>query len=282
MQTRNAIAAVLFLSTFTLAPSAVAQGSSAGVESNIVIALKLNFPIPDVVERTPEGEVVLDEDEKPVLDYQTVYNTVKGDIRTDVEEYGSKVKAEKYGNKELLEDLLEKGGYFPEGETSIKGWSLKQVEGAEYTNVYLVKKGVAPVRVPDNVAATYFNPLQTTGKVIGKVSGAVGGLYNKASVAGGTKSRGPGQLAVTVTDSIGMYMQGTGTATVKGVYPPLVNFPVGSELPPLVELVSLKVSGIYGNGSRLGTGPFTVEGTFSLTSPVLVPDVFALPDFGAE
>lgn len=281
MKTRHSITAALFLTTLTLASPAAAQNVAAGSESSVVLALTLATPIPDVLIRDAEGQLVLDQDEKPILDYSTSYATVKNDIRTDVVESGGKLKIEKYGNKEFLTDLLNEGGYFPDGETSIKGWILKQVEGGEYTNTYLMKKGVEPVRLPDNLVQVAFYPGQSSGKFVSKFTGPVEGFYGKASVTGSLKTRGPLVLSLNVPEKIGMGVQGIAAGTVKAAIPDVTNVTVGWELPPVVELVAVKASGVYGNGSK-STGSFTVDGSFSLSSPLFVPNVYALPNFGGN
>jgi len=281
MKTRHSITAALFLTTLTLASPAAAQNVAAGSESSVVLALTLATPIPDVLKRDAEGQLVRDEDEKPILDYSTSYATVKNDIRTDVVESGGKLKIEKYGNKEFLTDLLDKGGFFPDGETSIKGWILKQVEGGGYTNTYLMKKGVEPVRLPDNLVQVVFYPGQSSGKFVSKFTGPVEGFYGKATVTGSLKTKGPLVLSLLLSDKIGLSAQGNAVATVKAALPDVTDVAVGGTLPPVVELVAVKASGIYGNGGK-STGGFTVEGSFSLSSPVLVPNLYALPNFGGN
>lgn len=277
MKTLHYLTAALFLSTLTLAPSAAAQGTQPGSVSNIIITLKLTEALPAVFARQTNGDFALDENDEKFLETYTNYSTVKDGVQTDVEEFGRKLKVMKYGNKELLEDLLEAGGYFPDGETSIKGWSLKRVVGQQTVETYLVKKDVTPIWVTDYVEVNLLGGL-VTGKRVTKATGPEEGEYESASITGSLKSLGPISLFVSVPSVIQVGVQGLATATIKSVIPPFADLPVGEGLPPVVDLVSMKGSGLFGSGTTSDSS-FLAQGSVSLSSPVLVEDVFAYPDF---
>jgi len=274
------LTAAVFVTTLNLGSLASAQGVVPGSESTLLLATTQKFLVPDVFARTGNGEFVLDEDGKKTLVPFTSYTTVKGETLTYVEEEGYKVVTRKYGVKELLTDLLEAGGYFPDGETKIAGWSLKCVQGNGTREVYLVKKGVTPVKVT-NVVNVDFGEGPPVGKLITKVTGPPTGFYEKGTVTGSFKSQGYIDIGVSFSGVLLFNCSGNADLTSKAVLPPVTDVEVGNELPSLVILTTVKGTGLRGNGGAI-EGSFSLDGTASLNSPVLVPDVSVYPNFGDE
>lgn len=269
IMTLTAVAkSVLLLVTLALPSLAQAE---PGCMANINLALTLSSTTPGTFERGPNGEYILDGNRKRIPASYYFYTTTNG--LTGYEERFVKAATVKYGMRELLEDLREKG-VFPAGETSIKGWSLKLVNTAdrEDFHTYLYKTGHTPVKVTDVLAVGIVTSF-LTGKTNAKaIYAAPKGPVKSATMTGTLNFKGTVNLSLGgETLGFGVSMQGMGTGTAK---PKL--------LPGNIEtimLVSVKTTGLHGEFGGPGSVKFA-EGTFSTTAPVLVEDLAAtFPDF---
>jgi hypothetical protein len=108
---------------FGLLPGAEAQ-TLPGAMADVVLQLKLTGMDPATVSRDINGLVLKDERNKPIPAFEAFWEVRDdGVLVAENWEWASRLRNEKYGNKEFLEDLVELGVI-----ESITGWSLKFVQ----------------------------------------------------------------------------------------------------------------------------------------------------------
>lgn len=136
MKPTSLLAAILLSS----ASSTLAQ--VPGSVSNLVISLTTSQSVEGTVQKDPEtGKPITGKDDfgaplgGPAFsnEWTITKNNSEGAPLSElyVSEYVSKIRTEKYGNKELLMDLLD-AGLLPaigDGEPSIAGWAIVEVSG---------------------------------------------------------------------------------------------------------------------------------------------------------
>jgi hypothetical protein len=99
-----------------------------GAAAKVTLSLTQTWTIPTLYQKDSEGNLVLEDGKKTLTSYNayTIETTDAEDNPTktvDVTEVGTKRTSSRYGNRELLTDLLNNGD-LGEEETSIKGWSI--------------------------------------------------------------------------------------------------------------------------------------------------------------
>ena len=280
MKRFHAVTSAFVLAALSLPSLAEEPVKLPGSVANVAIALTLNFMETILFQKTDQGEYVLDGEGERIPTTYTQYKVTKGDTATFISEGGYKLITSKYGSRELLTDLLEKGGYFPPSETSIRGWSLKEVATSTVREIYLVKKGQTSVKVTDEIAVT-FTPSLYSGKLTTKVSGPADGVFKTASITGGYKLKGLFELGLDVPEMIRVNVEGVGVGSLKGKYPDVKEMLVAGPLPVGVSLLAVKGTGLFGTGLT-AAGSCGVEGTVSISGPALIEDVNVFPDFGAS
>lgn len=280
MKRFHAVTSAFVLAALSLPSLAEEPVKLPGSVANVSIALTLNFMDTILFQKTEQGEYVLDGEGERIPTTNTQYSVTKGDTVTFISEGGYKLITSKYGNRELLTDLLEKGGYFPPSETSIRGWSLKEVATSTVREIYLVKKGQTSVKVTDEIAVT-FTPSLYSGKLTTKVSGPADGVFKTASITGGYKLKGLFELGLDVPEMIRVNVEGVGVGSLKGKYPDVKEMLVAGPLPVGVSLLAVKGTGLFGTGLT-ADGSCGVEGSVSISGPAMIEDVNIFPDFGAS
>lgn len=262
MMTLKAVAkSVLLLTTIAL-PSL--SHAAPGCMANLNLALTLSSVTPGTFQRDANGEFILDGDKKKIPAFSYFYTSANG-LAAYAESF-AKVATRKYGTRELLEDLLEKGA-FPAGETSIKGWSLKLVNTAdrEVFHTYLYKTGRPPVKVTDTLSAGIVTSF-LAGKTNTKVTySAPKGPVKSATITGALNFKGTVTLRLG-GEAVGfaVVLQGMGTGVAK---PKLLTGNVQT-----IMLATIKTTGLHGEFGGPGQEDFA-EGSFSTTAPVLVEDL---------
>lgn len=119
--------ALLPITTFAFLTSSIAADISVpGSVSNVTFALSLTTSNPGTVAKDETGKPIKGEEAGPAYynDWQISNETKKTEERT--EEYVSKMKTVKFGNKELLQELVERE-ILPQYGTKapyIAGWSI--------------------------------------------------------------------------------------------------------------------------------------------------------------
>jgi len=104
-------------------PPAQAQ-TLPGAIADVVLQLKLTGMDPATVSRDINGEVLKDERNKPIPAFEVFWEVREEGLLVEENwEWASRLRTEKYGNKEFLEDLVELGVI-----ESIAGWSLQFVQ----------------------------------------------------------------------------------------------------------------------------------------------------------
>ncbi len=109
---------------FGLFPSAEAQ-TLPGAVADVVLQLKLTGMDPATVSRDINGVVLRNERNKPIPAFEAFWEVrdEEDQLVEEIWERASRLRNEKYGNKEFLEDLVAFGVI-----DSIAGWSLKFVQ----------------------------------------------------------------------------------------------------------------------------------------------------------
>lgn len=108
---------------FGLLPGVEAQ-TLPGAIADVVLQLKLTGMDPATVTREIDGTVVRDRNNKPIPAFEAFWEVRdEGLLVEEIWEWASRLRNEKYGNKEFLEDLVALGVI-----ESIAGWSLKFVQ----------------------------------------------------------------------------------------------------------------------------------------------------------
>ncbi len=107
-----------------LAPRAQAQ-TTPGAIADVVLQLKLTGMDPATVSRNINGVVLRDGRNKPIPAFEAFWEVRDEEDRLVEEnwEWASRLRNEKYGNKEFLQDLVDFGVI-----DSIAGWSIKFVQ----------------------------------------------------------------------------------------------------------------------------------------------------------
>jgi hypothetical protein len=107
-----------------LAPRAQAQ-TTPGAIADVVLQLKLTGMDPATVSRNINGVVLRNERNKPIPAFEAFWEVrdEEDQLVEEIWERASRLRNEKYGNKEFLEDLVDFGVI-----DSIAGWSLKFVQ----------------------------------------------------------------------------------------------------------------------------------------------------------
>jgi hypothetical protein len=143
-------------------PLATIPGSVAPV----TFALTLSEKAPNTVRKNQEGKPEKGENGKTIPAFQNFWAVEKKDIFEEYMEYKSKIVTRKYGNKELLTDLLA-AGILGENGDSISGWSIQVVQPTQlfsqengpvamysaeygYPNFYAVK-GTTRILITPNI-----------------------------------------------------------------------------------------------------------------------------------
>ncbi len=107
-----------------MAPRAQAQ-TTPGAIADVALQLKLTGMTPATVSRDINGVVLKDGRNKPIPAFEAFWQVRDGEDRVVEEnlEWASRLRNEKYGNKEFLQDLVDLGVM-----DAIAGWSLKFVQ----------------------------------------------------------------------------------------------------------------------------------------------------------
>jgi hypothetical protein len=141
------------ITLFAVASSALVTASAAvpvpiqGSEQTLTIQLATH--------KTVDGTYVKDEDGKTVSPKESTDENdwSKGDV--DYYEYVTKIETQKYGNKQILEELDEAGVI-----DGIAGWSIKLIErvGLEDSDseLFLVKKDTPPIPIGEYLTLNDF------------------------------------------------------------------------------------------------------------------------------
>lgn len=231
------------------------------------VALKLTTAESALFKRDALGRYELDQDLKKIPAQSNTYASEDG--LTNYTETGLKPVTFKYGNRELLEDLLE-AGVFPEGESTIRGWSLKLVNGfsGEAFRTFLFKKGLTPVDVTEHVKVDFMIRVYS-GKVSTKVVyGAAKGPVKSATAAGVLNLKGTLILSIRVLrPPLGQeyFLTGLGTSTGKSKFVPGTD--VGA------TLITVKAPALHGGRAGEAAVGVLAEGSVSSSAPVLVENV---------
>lgn len=265
MNITTAVKSALFLATLSLPSLSSALTGSMG---NMKVALILNEGQPGLFEREADGDFRL-VDGKRVPAFNTMYSPDGG--QTQVGEAKTLVKTTRYGNRELMEELLEAGA-FPEGVNSIQGWSLKLVSAEATYRTYLYKKGSPSVDVTDAVAMEY-TPLSL--KSVSKSTVKVG-PPNSIKISGSFSTKGVMvlELGGELID-LEVTVDGKGTSAGKGKV-----IADGTSLVLLENFKSTALVGSMGGGQSLG---IMVEGAASVSGTTALEEVRdEFPNFGIK
>lgn len=112
-----------FAVLFCLAASAASAQVVPGSVADVILQLKLTRTVPDLAPRDELGQVIRGGRNKAAPVFENAWEVHENEVRVEtLVERGSQMVSEKYGTKELLEDLVEIGLI-----SSIQGWSLKWV-----------------------------------------------------------------------------------------------------------------------------------------------------------
>lgn len=235
-----------------------------GYMTDIKLALTLSYMTPGTFEREFDGGFRLDEDGVRIPAESNTYSPDDG--ATILTEQVRNLKSFKFGTRELLEALLERG-YFPEEVESIRGWSLKEVTDTVSLKYYLYKKGTAPLRLTDGFGMI-FDSAVTKRNLKTKVRrDSPKGALKSTSATGSELAKG--WLELDLTDGVAgfrVYLEGRATGTF------INKFTAGGDFPLLTR--TLKATGIAGTG-EFELGPIYAEGSVSTGRVVLLDDVGA-------
>lgn len=246
-------------------PGLSVAGTGSVATANV--ALTLTTAEWALFKRDALGKFELDQDLKKIPAQSNTYASEDG--LTTFTETGLKAVTFKYGNREVLEDLL-KAGVFPTGESSIKGWSLKLVNGFSGVafRTFLFKKGQTPVDVTEYVKVDFM--VRTySGKISSKVVyGAPKGPVKSATATGMLSLKGTLFLSIRVLrPPLGQdyFLSGLGTSTGKNKFVPGTD--VGA------TLYTVKSAALHGGPGGEAAVGVLAQGSVSSSAPVLVENV---------
>lgn len=230
-----------------------------GYIANVQVAVRVQYEMPDTFVRDGSGEFIL-EDGEPIPAKTNSYVTDEG-LTVQTENLRS-VKSFKFGNREILELMLENDD-LPEGEESIKGWSLKAVSDGMSTIYYAYKKGKTPVTASPLGNVSYSTTVgKSTLRTKVKLAEPKGAVTSTRATGAATSYS---SLDVSVSgDNFGGWLKGKVVVGTKNV------FPADRQTPVLIR--TMKASHLCGQGGS-AMGDIFLEGSFSVTGGVLVEDL---------
>lgn len=266
---KNNLLLAAFLAATCALPAYAAP--TAGGISNVKLALTLKVSYPGSFERGPDGEFI----EAPVTgeripDFQNQWTVVKGDKTMAYEETVIKSRSFKYGNRELLQDLLD-ADILP-GD-SITGWAVKAVTFGPSPEISfnLVKKGQPPVYLAELISLKPFYESQNSPPIASQTSNT---LLTVTTVGAGdpvTKAKGQSQGEMLSVLSIQIGNKG---GNLYGVTSMTQKAAVANANQPIV-LLKVSMPGLAGRFS-IEEGASFARGSFSISSAKLVKDLEAL------
>lgn len=185
----------LLLPVLALAAASSLSAVTPGSVATVTVALTATYTSP--------GIRIVDSDTKEVsMEYEKVTEKTNsaGDTISETTTVKGVMTTERYGNKEILTELLE--GNELQGDTSIRGWTIVEVFAADDESeddgprLFAVKSGRSPVSIPmgayDIAFAESFSGTSTvnfvreteTSTFSGKYRGAAGVLLGDFSLQG--------------------------------------------------------------------------------------------------
>lgn len=132
--------AALVAATFALSSAVPAMAATPGAISSVRLSLQLKTSAPGTFVRNPDGGAFVRGENNQLI--PTVYNqwSVRHDGKfANLQESITEIVTTRYGNRELLEDLLQEG-VLP--DHTIRGWSIKMLgTPGNYLRLNLYKQG---------------------------------------------------------------------------------------------------------------------------------------------
>lgn len=258
MKMTSVVKSALALASLSLPSISLA---SPGYMANVKMALIVSEEMPGTFAREEDGDFVLDDGEK-VPASEAEYYSPENTYNT---EEVTQVKTTRYGNRELLEDLLAEG-HFPSGVNSIQGWSLKEVSmhfGG--TTFYLYKKDTTPERL-DSEFYAYFTDKISKSNLKTKVR-----RDEPKGPVTSAKASGSSQVKGTVTLTLaGEGVDFSANASSKGTAVYIQKFVDGASSP--VTLRTFKTTTLFGEG-EVGEVEVYIEGSLSTSGAVLLENI---------
>lgn len=259
MNITTVVKSALALATLSL-PSLSA--ASQGYMADVKVALTISLEQDSIFEKEDGGDYKLDDEGERISTDFTTYSTDNG--WTYHSEEGTKVMSFRYGTREILEDLLLVGN-FPSGETSIKGWSIKEVFNGTRIRYFLFKKDTPPMWLDKAFEMTY-DSVVSKNNIKTKVDYDRRTEEVKSAKGTGT-SAAKGMLSLTIRALTQVSVTGTARSVVKPV------FLKGYDEATVTRL--LKAPALGGTGAFFYDELFA-EGALSTGSAVVLEDVEAI------
>lgn len=269
MKILSTVKSAVLLATLSL-PSIAAAGP--GSVANLKLALTTTIEQPGTFLKGDEGANTLNGGGERIPAHYTSYTTDAGST-TKTEEMTTVITM-RYGVREVLEDLLSRG-YFPQGETSIRGYSLKSVSDGAAMQTFLYKKGLTPVNVDSQCQVKFLIGATKRNLTTEVRREAPMGPVESTSAKGSAANQGKMTVTTRTSNLLGtVTLEGKATGTIKYKYP--------SDSEAVAVMRTVKSTSLSGQGNSGGDNYF-VEGSLSTGPAVMLDNVSAsFPGFLAD
>lgn len=249
---------------FTITSHAIPLPTSGAV-SNVKLVFTLKTSVDGTFERDENGKFVKDDEtnERIPTDLNS-WSVTRGTKTVDTTEEVVKIVTFKYGNRELLQDLLDEEVISGE---SIQGWTLKMVSRGDSDPAFFAeKKGVPPVELSDLIG---FGPIEGDFATVESINR----LETETSTEGAEESvvklkevttrQSFWTFTININDGTGLSTYGGATEAGKVVYSK-------NKVPVVVPTISMPhLAGQF----EIDEDEFFAEGSFSVSGSSVTDDL---------